>query len=80
VVLIKENIMSETNYNETVVIPVLQRKYQELINNNLFLEVNLMVEQAKNKDLLVKIQNLEQKLETKKSKKKEEVTFDANTY
>jgi hypothetical protein len=72
--------MSETNYNETVVIPVLQRKYQELINNNLFLEVNLMVEQAKNKDLLVKIQNLEQKLETKKSKKKEEVTFDANTY
>jgi len=79
-VLIKENIMSETNYNETVVIPVLQRKYQELINNNLFLEVNLMVEQAKNKDLLVKIQNLEQKLETKKSKKKEEVTFDANTY
>jgi len=72
--------MSETNYNETVVIPVLQRKYQELINNNLFLEVNLMVEQAKNKDLLTKIQNLEQKLETKKSKKKEEVTFDANTY
>jgi hypothetical protein len=72
--------MNETNYNETVVIPVLQRKYQELINNNLFLEVNLMVEQAKNKDLLTKIQNLEQKLETKKSKKKEEVTFDANTY
>jgi hypothetical protein len=73
--------MSEVNYNETVVIPVLQKKYQDLINTNLVLEVSLLVEQAKNKDLEKKYQEVLQKIETlSKKKKKEETTLDANTY
>jgi hypothetical protein len=53
--------MKEVNYNETVTIPILQKKFQELINSNLYLEVNLMIEQAKNKDLQIKIEELERK-------------------
>jgi uncharacterized coiled-coil DUF342 family protein len=49
--------MAEVNYNETIVIPFLQRKFQELVNNNLILEVNLLVEQAKNKELLDQLNN-----------------------
>jgi hypothetical protein len=66
--------MNEINYNETVVIPVLQKKYQELVNNNLILELSLIVEQNKNKDLQIKITELQKKLETTStnaSKKKE---------
>lgn len=47
--------MSEVNYNETIVIPYLQKKFQELVNNALVLEVNLMVEQNKHKDLSEKL-------------------------
>ena len=73
--------MSEINYNETVVIPVLQKKYQDLMNTNLVLEVSLLVEQAKNKDLEKKYLEVQQKVETlSKKKKKEETTLDANTY
>jgi hypothetical protein len=49
--------MSEVNYNETVVIPVLQKKYQDLMNSNLVLEINLLVEQTKNRDLQQKLDN-----------------------
>ena len=73
--------MSEVNYNETVVIPVLQKKYQDMMNTNLVLEVSLLVEQAKNKDLEKKYLEVQQKVETlSKKKKKEETTLDANTY
>lgn len=73
--------MSEINYNETVVIPVLQKKYQDLMNTNLVLEVSLMVEQAKNKDLEKKYLEVQQKVETlSKKKKKDDTTLDANTY
>jgi len=73
--------MSEVNYNETVVIPVLQKKYQDIMNTNLVLEVSLLVEQAKNKDLEKKYLEVQQKVETlSKKKKKEETTLDANTY
>lgn len=73
--------MSEINYNETVVIPVLQKKYQDLMNTNLVLEVSLLVEQAKNKDLEKKYLEVEQKVETlSKKKKKDDTTLDANTY
>ena len=40
--------MNEPNYNETVVIPLLQKKFQELTNANLVLEANLLVEKEKN--------------------------------
>ena len=43
--------MNSVNYQETIVIPTLQKKLQELQINNLFLEVSLLVEQAKTKDI-----------------------------
>jgi chromosome segregation ATPase len=43
--------MNSVNYQETIVIPTLQKKLQELQINNLFLEVSLLVEQAKVKDI-----------------------------
>jgi len=43
--------MNSVNYQETIVIPTLQKKLQELQMNNLFLEVSLLVEQAKVKDI-----------------------------
>lgn len=41
------------NYHESIVIPTLQKKIQELQNTNLVLEVALLVEQAKNKEYLL---------------------------
>lgn len=72
--------MSEVNYNETVVIPVLQKKYQELMNSNLVLEVNLMVEQTKNRDLQAKIDTLQGKVDSFSKKKKKEEALDGQTY
>lgn len=74
--------MSEVNYNETVVIPVLQKKYQDLMNSNLVLEVSLLVEQAKNRDLQQKLESSMSKVEAlgKKNTKKKEEAFDGNTY
>lgn len=74
--------MSEVNYNETVVIPVLQKKYQDLMNSNLVLEVSLLVEQAKNRDLQQKLDSAVSKVETlgKKNGKKKEEALDGNTY
>ena len=43
--------MQQVNYQETIVIPTLQKKLQELQSTNLFLEVSLMVEQAKVEDI-----------------------------
>jgi len=48
--------MNTVNYNETLVIPILQKKVQELQNANLALEVSLIVEQTKNKDLITTYQ------------------------
>jgi hypothetical protein len=73
--------MSEVNYNETIVIPFLQKKFQELVNNNLVLEVNLMVEQNKNKDLTEKFNNTTQNFAleiSKRDSKIEELTNIAN--
>lgn len=41
------------NYHESIVIPTLQKKIQDLQNTNLVLEVALLVEQAKNKEYLL---------------------------
>jgi aspartyl-tRNA synthetase len=38
--------MSEPNYNESIVIPLLQGKFRELTNSNLILEANLLIERA----------------------------------
>jgi len=72
--------MSEVNYNETLVVPYLQRKYQELTNQVLILEVNLQIEQAKNKALNEKIKQLEATKDSPSKKKKTENVMDGETY
>ena len=47
--------MSSVNYGESIIIPTLQKKVQELQNANLVLEVNLLVEQARSRDLSEKM-------------------------
>lgn len=62
--------MSEPNYNETIVIPLLQSKFKELTNTNLILEANLLIERAKNADLTEKYNILLNKLDKKKKNEK----------
>jgi hypothetical protein len=62
--------MSEPNYNETIVIPLLQNKFRDLTNSNLILEANLLIERAKNADLTEKYNILLNKLDKKKKNEK----------
>lgn len=57
--------MQQVNYQETIVIPTLQKKLQDLQSTNLVLEVSLMVEQAKLKDF----QNYHQKVTSEQDAK-----------
>lgn len=71
--------MSEPNYNETVVIPLLQRKFQELISQNLMLEANLLVERERNAWLSNQLQS--SRLDTvSKKKRKDEPQIDGETF
>lgn len=45
----------ETNYTDSIVVPTLLKKTQELLNSNVILDINLQIEQAKVKDLNEKI-------------------------
>lgn len=74
--------MSEVNYNETVVLPLFQRKYQELMSSNLILEINLLVEQARNATLQEQVNKLEAKLAKKKKTNPVETTetLDGESY
>lgn len=74
--------MKEVNYNETVILPLLQKKIQDLMNSNLIFEAHLLVEQTKNKDLQLRLDELQAKLDSlsSKKKKKEEPTLDGETY
>lgn len=73
--------MSEPNYNETVVIPLLQRKFQELISQNLMLEANLLVERERNAWLSSQLQAAQSRLDTVgKRKKKDEPQLDGETF
>jgi len=62
--------MSEPNYNETIVIPLLQNKFRDLTNSNLILEANLLIERAKNADLTEKYNIALNKLDKKKKNEK----------
>ena len=62
--------MSEPNYNESIVIPLLQNKFRDLTNANLVLEANLLIERAKNADLTEKYNILLNKLDKKKKNEK----------
>lgn len=55
--------MSETkNYNDTVLIPFLQRKIQELTTQNLILEANLVIERQKLADTQKELTDLQNQL------------------
>ena len=62
--------MSEPNYNESIVIPLLQNKFRDLTNTNLILEANLLIERAKNADLTEKYNLVLNKLDKKKKNEK----------
>lgn len=73
--------MKEVNYNETVLVPFLQRKCQELLTSNLVLEANINILSSKVNDLLNEIEDLKRKNESlSKKKKKEEINLDGQTY
>jgi len=75
--------MNEPNYNETVVIPLLQKKFQELTNANLVLEANLLVEKEKNSYLHKQIDSIRGdasrgEAPPPKKKKKDDLVIDGN--
>lgn len=60
--------MSELkNYNESVIIPFLQRKIQEITNQNLVLEVNILVERQKKAEIEIELTNAKKELEDLKT-------------
>lgn len=66
---------------EHYVINLLQKKCQDLQNNNLILELNFLAEQYKNSELQAKIDDLNKKLENhSKKKKKEDATLDGASF
>ena len=72
-----------SKYNESVIIPYLQKKYQELSNQNMVLEVNLLMERQKNAELeskLAEYTSMDKPKEDKKKKKTTEEVLDASTY
>lgn len=73
--------MSEPNYNETVVIPLLQNKFRDLTQQNLVLEANLLVERERTAFLSQQIAELQTKVESvSKKKKRDEPQMDGQTY
>jgi hypothetical protein len=73
--------VSEPNYNETVVIPLLQKKYQDSANLALAYEANYLIEKAKNDFLQNEIKELTKKLENySKRKKKDEIALDGQSF
>lgn len=73
--------MGEPNYNETVVIPLLQNKFKDLTNQNLVLEANLLIERERTAFLSRQVAELQSKIETQsKRKKRDDVQLDGQTY
>lgn len=70
--------MSEPNYNETVVIPLLESRCKQLLSNNLILEASVLVEQARVRWLNEQLGIATEKLS--KSKKKTVEKLDGETY
>lgn len=73
--------MAEVNYSDVVVIPVLHGKLKQALESNLALEISLLVEQEKTRQLQAQIQELTEKVQSlSKRKKKDEPTVDGNSY
>ena len=73
--------MDEVNYNETIILPYLEKKCRDLLGNNLVLEAKLLAEMEKTKWLQNKIATLESKIDTvnKKDGAKQDA-LDGETY
>jgi len=70
--------MDEQNYNETVILPFLEKKCRDLLGINLVLEAKLLAEIEKAKNLKSKTEALQSKIDNmKKSKKKDGATAEA---
>lgn len=70
--------MDEQNYNETVILPFLEKKCRDLLGINLVLEAKLLAEIEKAKNLKAKTEALQSKIDNmKKSKKKDGATAEA---
>lgn len=70
--------MDDQNYNETVILPFLERKCRDLLGVNLVLEAKLLAEMEKSKNLQAKTEALQSKIDNmKKSKKKDGATAEA---
>ena len=70
--------MDDQNYNETVILPFLERKCRDLLGVNLVLEAKLLAEMEKSKNLQAKTEALQLKIDNmKKSKKKDGATAEA---
>lgn len=73
--------MKEVNYNETALIPFLQKKCQDLLISNLILEANVNLLSSKANDLQIEIQELLKKNESlSKRKKKDDPDLDGQSY
>ena len=75
--------MKEVIYNETVVLPFLEKKCKDLLSVNLVLEARLLAEMERCKGLQEKVSSLETRIDgAKKSKKKGEDSsaLDGETY
>lgn len=73
---------SEPNYNETVIVPLLQKKVQDMTNQILFLEANFLVQQARCKWLEEQLAGALEKAEaaSKRAKKRENSPPDPQSY
>ena len=76
--------LTNKNYNETVIIPYLEKRCKELLSMTLIMEAKLLAETEKTKDmqeyigtLLVKLDGLRK---TKKGSKAEEAPPNDDTY
>jgi len=62
-------------------IPLLQKKFRELTDQNLILEANLLVERERSVWLSKELQSLQSRLDTvSKRKKKDEPQIDGETF
>mgnify|MGYP003349202454 CR=1 FL=1 len=62
--------MDEVNYNETVILPFLEKKSKDLLGVNLVLEARLLAEMEKSRILQGRVDLLQSKLDSMKKRKK----------
>lgn len=76
--------MEEVNYNESVILPFLEKKSKDLLGVNLVLEARLLAEMEKSRVLQAKVDLLQSKIDNTKKRKKSDgaaaEALDGETY